>query len=320
MDRNYSGNMRRIASIDIGTNTALMVIADIDDAGTIHPIRDVQRFPRLGSDVDRQKRISPPSVDRLLIALHEYVVMARDHGVVEILAAGTSALRDAANRDDVVRRIADETGIAVTILSGHAEAEYTFTGALSGLTVPAGTTGVLDIGGGSTELSIGTPDLLQRTFSLNIGSVRLTERYFPSLPPTKAAFEDAAAFIARNVSEGIEIDTLDSLIGVAGTVTTLAAIDLSMEEFDPRILDNHRLGARTVREMLQTYKDYSIEGMRNIPQIPSGREDILLAGILILDTYLEHFNIHEIRTSTRGLRYGHILAHLRKNERHDRGN
>jgi exopolyphosphatase / guanosine-5'-triphosphate,3'-diphosphate pyrophosphatase len=312
--------MRRIASIDIGTNTALMVIADIDETGKIHPILDAQRFPRLGRDVDRQKRVSQASIDRLLITLREYAAMARDHGVVEILAAGTSALRDAANRDDVVRRIADETGIAVTILSGHAEAEYTFTGALSGLTLPGGTIGVLDIGGGSTELSIGTADLLQRTFSLDIGCVRLTERYFPSLPPTKAAFEEAAGFIARNVSEAVEIDTLDSLIGVAGTVTTLATIDLSMAEFDPRILDNHRLGARTVQEMLQTYKGSSVNDMRKIPQIPAGREDILLAGILILDTYLKHCNVHEIRTSTRGLRYGHIAAYLRKNVRHDNEN
>lgn len=304
--------MNRYASIDIGTNTVLMVIADVTEDGILIPVSDDQRSPRLGKGVDADGLISHESVRRVLNTLREYKKKAESLNASEIFACGTSALRDALNRDEVVRHIKQEVNIHVDIISGEQEAEYTYLGAISGLTLPPGITGVLDIGGGSTELVIGNRHSMTSRWSIDVGCVRLTERYFTPLPPSAGKLNEAIAYVKNIISEITREYKVNKLIGVAGTVTTLAAIDRKLTTFSAELIEDHILSKDKIESIFHTYSRYNIEEMKSVPQITPGREDILLAGIAILRAYLEILGQESITVSTRGLRYGQILARIER--------
>ena len=308
MVSNRSKKINRFASIDIGTNTVLMVVADITEEGTIIPVYDGQQLPRLGKGVDNSRTIPHESVERVVRALHTFKDTAESLHAAAIFACGTSALRDADNRDEVLRRIMRETKMEIDILSGETEAEYTYLGALSGLPPFPGTTGVLDIGGGSTELVTGTGTTVESRSSIDIGCVRLTERYLTSLPPSRTARLAAHNSIQNELQKISNTAIIDRLIGVAGTVTTLAAIMANLQEFNPEIIDGYVLSKETIESMQHKYSQFTLDEMRNITQIPRGREDILLAGIYILTAYMNRFEMNSITVSTRGLRYGQLLA------------
>lgn len=303
-----SGNkeINRYASIDIGTNTVLMVVADVTDDGLIIPITEEQRLPRLGKNVDANRIISKDSVHRVLTTLLEYKKIAQSLQVSEIFACGTSALRDASNRDTVIESIQNETGIAVEIISGETEAKYTYIGALSAFQTLSPNTGVLDIGGGSTELVIGNNASMIAHYSLDIGAVRVTERYFNSLPPSRHSLAEAEKNIRDTIVKNFVSVELERLIGVAGTVTTLAAIDLDIPQFSADLIEGHIISSQKIESMYREFSHYSLDDMRRIPQIVSGREDILFAGIVILKTFLTIMKQNAIIVSTRGLRYGQI--------------
>jgi exopolyphosphatase / guanosine-5'-triphosphate,3'-diphosphate pyrophosphatase len=301
--------MNRYASVDIGTNTVLMVVADVSADGKIYPVFDGQQFPRLGKEVDAAGFIHDNSVVRVIEALRKFKRKAESLNVKEIYACGTSALREAENGHEVIQRIKERTNINVEIISGQTEAEYSYLGALSNLSYTPGRTGVLDIGGGSTELVIGEWHTVTSRCSIDIGCVRLTERFLSPLPPSSEKLRDASMYLYKSVREKIQNYALDTLIGVAGTVTTLAAIVQRLPEFSPSSLDGFVLTVDDIESFYETYSHYTLDDMKRIPQIPPGREDILLAGILILKNYLSLLSQNAIIVSTRGLRYGQLLAH-----------
>jgi exopolyphosphatase / guanosine-5'-triphosphate,3'-diphosphate pyrophosphatase len=309
VDSTRSEKMNRFASIDIGTNTVLMVIADISADGKLYPVFDGQQFPRLGKDVDAAGFIHDDSVVRVIEALQKFKRKAESMNVKEIFACGTSALRDAENSREVIRRIKETTDINVDIISGQTEAEYSYLGALSNLSYTPGRTGVLDIGGGSTELVIGEWHTVTSRCSIDIGCVRLTERFLSPLPPSSEKLRDATIYLYNAVREKIQNYTIDRLIGVAGTVTTLATVGQRLPEFSPSSIDGLVLTVDDIESFYATYSHYTIDDMKRIPQIPPGREDILLAGLLILKIYLSLLRQDAIIVSTRGLRYGQLLAH-----------
>ncbi len=302
--------MNRFASIDIGTNTVLMVIADVTDDGKLIPVSDDQRTPRLGKGVDANGFISKESLHRVLNTLHEYKKKAESFNASKIFACGTSALRDALNRDEVILQIKNETGINVDIISGEQEAEYTYFGALSGFSALTGITGVLDIGGGSTELIIGNNYSVKSRWSIDVGCVRLTERYFSTLPPSQEKIIAATRYVRSTISRAIPEHGIEKLIGVAGTVTTLAAIDRELQEFSAQLINRHILTSNRIDEIYNTYIRFTLDEMKAVRQIIPGREDILLAGIAILRVYLSILGLNSITVSTRGLRYGQLLAKI----------
>lgn len=300
--------MKRYASIDIGTNTVLMAIADVADDGRIYPVYDGQQLPRLGKDVESNKIIREDSIRRVIDVLKTFKKTAESYEVFQILACGTSALRDAENRDMVVQQIKAETDIDVDIISGDTEAEYTYLGALTGLSLIPATTGVLDIGGGSTELVAGRGESLVSRCSIDVGSVRLTEIFFQSLPPSPRLLYEAQEYVRNTVRQQIEEFKIKTLIGVAGTVTTLAAIQKKLPAFSADLIHGYVLGSKDIESMYAQFSGYSLDQMIKVPQISRGREDILLAGILILRVYLSLLGKQDIIVSTRGLRYGQILV------------
>lgn len=299
----------RLSIIDIGTNTVLLLVADVDRDGTLRPVHHGHVIGRLGKGVDEHRVILPETFEKILEILKNYVEESKRQSADRILACGTSALRDAANTEEFVNIVKNNLGLEIRILSGDEEAELTYRGAVSEFLQddPNPFFTVLDIGGGSTEITVGHGMSVLTKHSFDIGCVRLTERFLKTSPPSSLAMSQALSAIRKQISAVPAVSTNSRLIGVAGTVTTLAAIDLNLPEYDPRKVSGHELTYEKIQELLAKLRIKTVEEMRAFPQILPGRADILLAGVVILLEVMDQLNIETMTVSDRGLRYGVAL-------------
>ncbi len=296
----------RIATLDIGTNTVLLLIVEVEGQ-RIRVLRDDHAIARLGEGVDRTHRINNAARERFLAVLTQHAATIAELGVTHISAIATSALRDAENRDEIIRAAKGSTGITVELLSGDDEAQWTYRGALLGAQIsPEDNLGVLDIGGGSTELSSGTGFRFVSGVSMDIGAVRITERCFGSTPIAKEAVEPARLLIRETLhSSDPNRPTLSQLIAVAGTPTTLATMDQQLQEFDKSKVQNYILRREAVSQLLDILLSQDTATLlERYPAINKARADILPAGALILAEAMDYCEVNEVRVSTRGLRYG----------------
>lgn len=292
----------RCAAVDIGTNTLLLLIGEYSPDGTLRILRDEHAVARLGEGVDEHRNISPAALRRATDILAEYRRLCEAAGTETIAAVATSAVRDAANREDILAAMSSALGAPVRVIAGEEEARLSFLGSAEG----EGLCTVIDIGGGSTEYITGSKgDILHRT-SIDIGAVRLTERWFPALPPSPEHIDRARAEVRRHLSAQPDIDRGD-LIGVGGTFTTLAAIELGLQEFGAGIVHGHRLSREVVSTVTSTLLSSSLQELLANPAIHPKRADILPMGALILDESLHYFGAQSCRASTRGLRYGVLM-------------
>jgi exopolyphosphatase/guanosine-5'-triphosphate,3'-diphosphate pyrophosphatase len=306
----------RLASIDIGTNTILLLIADVAEDGAITVVRDEQVIARLGKGVDANRRITAETFTRVLGFLQKFKITADTIGASSVVATGTSALRDASNGAEFVRYVKERIGLQIEILSGQEEAELTYRGAVSEFLRGSGSRrsyAVLDIGGGSTELTIGEEAAVLRKASLNVGAVRLTERLLKSSPPSAPALSQAVSEVRSWISTLPKLLPTTHLIGVAGTVTTLAAIDLNLPVYDAKRVSGHFLRLETIEQIEERIRIKSVgEMIRTYPQIQLGRADIILAGIIVLIEALKRFGVRGITASDRGLRFGLLMREYSK--------
>ncbi|MBI5464612.1 MAG: Ppx/GppA family phosphatase [Ignavibacteriales bacterium] len=298
----------RISAIDIGTNTILMLTADVGPEGSVSVVRDEHAIARLGQGVDKSHRLSSEGIERTLAVLRSYRSIANDVRSEHIVACGTSAIRDAIDRQEFLDTVKNQIDVDVEVLDGDTEALLTYRGAVSELAAldSAQSFGVIDIGGGSTELISGVGTTARVHVSLDIGSVRLTERYFRSDPPTSGEIESAASEIERQLQE-FHQEIPQMLIGVAGTATTLAALDLQLNSYDGKKVGGYFLSQRRVHALFEELSRKSIVQLRHISQIHPQRADIIVAGTLILQTVLDRFQVGGMTVSDRGLRYGLLL-------------
>jgi exopolyphosphatase/guanosine-5'-triphosphate,3'-diphosphate pyrophosphatase len=263
---------------------------------------------RLGKGVDAQRRIPPETIERCIRFLARYRARADAMGADKIVATGTSALRDAVNREEFIARVKSGTGLSIEILPGEEEAVRTYLGAISGLQGLRETRAVLDIGGGSTELTVGGEADIRSSVSLDVGSVRVTERFLPSSPPSPAELEAATLFVDGVVSSYPRFDGGEiSFIGVAGTVTTLAALELGLREYDGGKVAGFVLTREMIDRRFALLRGLTHDQIRAELAIDEGRADIILAGILILRRVMERQDVNEVIVSERGLRYGIAL-------------
>lgn len=300
------------AAIDIGTNTVLLLIAKYEGQ-KIEVIHEEQRIPRLGKGVDRDRNLSTEAMDRVVEALRDYRRII-DHYYPQVestIVAATSAVRDASNKKEFVNRIEQQTGFDVRILTGQEEAQWTYLGARSMLTDGIARQAVtLDIGGGSSEVSLGREMELLDFHSFDIGSVRFTERFIHSDPPTPSEIEHCREAIAKAFDErpfSWKGDT--DAVGVAGTVTSLAYMEEGLTAYDPELLAGvklsrgqvskwvHNIGEMTTSELLQQY-----------PEVMEGRADVFLPGIMILEEFLKKYGFNECIVSTGGIRHGAVVS------------
>jgi exopolyphosphatase/guanosine-5'-triphosphate,3'-diphosphate pyrophosphatase len=304
--------MKRVSCIDIGTNTALLLIADLEpESGTIIPVLHRQAIVRLGEGVDERKVIGSAAISRLLACMREYRHLSDESRAASIIAGGTSALRDAANREEVIDAVFRETGISVAGISGAEEAELTFFGAVAGLNDLPEPFAVIDIGGGSTEICMGTLAGISASVSMDIGSVRLSERFFSSLPPSREAFEAARIAIDQVVAAHIIpfFPARESVFGVAGTLTTIAQVSQGLKHFEASKVQNYRLRYHEVSTLLETLKKSRLEEIVAMG-IPEGRADVITMGTLILHQFMRLLGVKAIRVSIQGLRFGLAVKEL----------
>lgn len=300
------------ASIDIGTNSVLLLVAEVKP-GKIDPIVEKQQMPRLGKGVDRDKTLSFESRKRVLSVLQDYkkfLVNNYADIVSDTIVTATSAVRDASNRQQFLDDIAIETGWTVRLLSGDEEAKVTFDGALSTLKTDRDKEyAVLDIGGGSTEITVGKPGKLISFRSVDMGSVRFSERFLQSDPPDPVQIQKAKKEIENLLSSETKPENEFIPVGVAGTVTSLAAIALGLRSYHPETLNGYILRKDRIGEFIAEFSSCRSDVIeKTYPLFLKGRGDIILAGVLILYEFLTWCQKDEIIVSTGGIRHGIVLS------------
>jgi exopolyphosphatase/guanosine-5'-triphosphate,3'-diphosphate pyrophosphatase len=292
--------MTRVAAFDCGTNSLRLLVADIDvEAGMSEDIVREMRVVRLGQGVDRTGRIADASLQRVFDAVEDYMETVREHEVKQIRFVATSAARDAENAEEFLSGIKDRTGVAAEVIDGDEEARLSFAGAIRTLPPLAEPLLVIDIGGGSTELILGNAaGTIVAAESLDIGSVRLNERHLAGDPPSKDEIAAAVADIDPAV-DGCAVDPADAgaVIGVAGTVTTLAAAALDLPAYDPVVIHHSVLRPDAVQGAVTRLLSMLVAQRKALPYMHPGRADVIGAGGLILDRILRRTTVNSMLVS-----------------------
>lgn len=300
------------AAIDIGTNTVLLLIAEKGESG-IRVIEEQQRVPRLGQNVDEQQNLSEDAMRRAIDILKEYqeLTIKKYPGAGSPVVTATSAVRDANNRTGFLERVERQTGLKVIVLSGKEEAVLTFLGAQSVLSKRSQEQSrlVLDIGGGSTEIAFGKDTEIKDRFSFNMGCVRFTERFLNDIPPAKGQIATCKKAVQDMLAEHLfDFPLKTKLIGVAGTVTSLAVIDQDLEGDRSERINGCRLSLDAIRKYLQKFSSATpAELVNRYPLVMKGRADIFLAGMIILEGVMNRYNFKSLTVSTGGIRHGAVL-------------
>ncbi|HET9689832.1 MAG TPA: Ppx/GppA phosphatase family protein [Acidimicrobiales bacterium] len=290
-----AGGPGAVAAVDCGTNSTRLLVADRSG----RPIQRLMEITRLGAGVDRTGRLDPAAIDRTVEVLGRYRQVADGHGVVALRVTATSAARDAANSDEFFAAATDAIGATPELLSGDDEGRLSFAGATTDL--PPGYDGqvlVADIGGGSTELVAGTPHHQPAAVrSLDIGCVRVTERFLADDPPTEAQLADATAYV-----EGLLDDALAAqpafadatgLVGLAGTVAALVALDRRLERYDRALVHHAALTRTTVERLLAELSAEPAAARLRRPGMEPARSDVIVGGAIVLAALMRRLGVDE---------------------------
>jgi exopolyphosphatase/guanosine-5'-triphosphate,3'-diphosphate pyrophosphatase len=278
-----------VAAVDCGTNTVRLLVGALPDIA----VRE-SRIVRLGQGVDATGRLSDEALARTFAAMDDYAATIREHGVTRVRVCATSAVRDAANGEVFVHGVEERFGIGPDILTGDEEAGLAFDGAVRNLTGPApDPVLVVDIGGGSTELVLGSGDgTVDAARSMDIGSVRLTERHLDGDPPTAAEVAACVADIENHLDEApVPIGDARTVVGVAGSNLTIAAGVLELTSYDGAAIDQARLAATDVAAFVERLVAMTVDERRALPYMNPGRADVIAAGALILARVLARAHV-----------------------------
>ena len=302
--------MMRLAGVDIGTLTCRLIIADLSPGCRLIEIRSERRILRLGEGVDQSKQLSVTAMDRVLQCLKEWREIIDASSVDAATVVATSAVRDAANRDEFLERVKHETGFEVELLSGEEEARRTLLGIRSGL--PVGVTNLLalDIGGGSTEFVLDQPGQSPVVRSIDIGVVRLCERLLHHDPPTNEEIRQAREWVARETKAAVaDMGNYQTttFVGTAGTITSLAAMAQKLPAYEPASIYNYMLKLDTIQELEQTLLSRKKADRVGLPGLENGREEVIAAGAIIIRTVMETLGMSSLLVSDLGLREGVLL-------------
>jgi exopolyphosphatase/guanosine-5'-triphosphate,3'-diphosphate pyrophosphatase len=287
--------MTRVAAIDCGTNALRLLIADIDAAGTLTDVVRLMRTVRLGEGVDSTGEFSTAALERTFAVCDEYASIIALQGVERSRFVATSASRDVSNRAQFVEGVVSRMGIAPEVIEGTEEAGLSYEGAtrsLSGVIAPAL---VVDIGGGSTEFVLG-----EQSVSVNIGCVRMTERHLHSDPPSEAEIDLVRADLAEamhRAGESVDLRAAGTLVGVAGTVTTVAAHALGLDSYDPEILHGAIIEREPLERAIADLAAMTRAERAALPYMHPGRVDIIGGGALVLGAVLEAVGLPTLTVS-----------------------
>ena len=300
----------RVAGIDIGTLTCRLLIGEVEEGTPIKTLYSDRKILRLGEGVDLNGRIKPEAITRVITALHEWKQAIKAHDVSLSTAVATSAVREARNRDEFLARVKIETGMEVEVIDGVEEARRTLLGIRSGLPEEIHDFLGLDIGGGSTEFIVNEQGQPIKAISIDIGVVRLTERLLKTDPPTEFELNAAEQLVLELIQQALhELGAVDGLplVGTAGTITSLAAIAQELTTYDPHRIQNFSLGLATVKEVEHSMVNRTCKERAGLAGLEAGREEVIVAGTLILRCIMEELGAERCLVSEYGLREGVLI-------------
>jgi exopolyphosphatase/guanosine-5'-triphosphate,3'-diphosphate pyrophosphatase len=298
----------RVAAIDCGTNSIRLLVADCDPAtGELVDLDRRMTIVRLGQGVDRTGRLAPEALERTFAACREYAAVIKELGAERLRFVATSASRDAENRDDFVRGVLEILGVEPEVITGDQEAEFSFTGAtseLKGRDDLATPYLVVDIGGGSTEFVVGNAHV-RAARSVDVGCVRMTERHLVregvvSDPPSEAQIAAMRADIEAALDlaeETVPLREARTLVGLAGSVTTVSAIAQELPEYDSERIHHSRVSREKVREITEWLLHSTHAERAAVPSLHPGRVDVIAAGALVLLSIMERIGAEEVVVS-----------------------
>ncbi len=295
--------MTRVAAIDMGTNSTRLLIADVEGHGRDARLVTIDRrmtITRLGAGVDKERRLHPDAISRTLAALGTYGAAIRAANVEVVRAVATSAARDAANRDELFDSACQLLGVRPELIDGIEEAELSFLGATAELDGNGAPYLVVDIGGGSTEFVVGEASP-NGAVSIDMGCVRLTEQFLHSDPPKAEELSAAIAYV-RDQLERVDVEvpgvsSAKTLIGLAGTVSTIAAVEIGLVDYDRDQIHGFKLTHAAAEDVFRTLATESVAQRRHNPGLDPGRVDVIVGGAIVLVSLMRHFGCDEMLVS-----------------------
>lgn len=303
--------MKNIAAIDCGTNSIRLLISRVDDDGNLTEITRRMIIVRLGEGVDATGKFSDAALSRVFAACDEYAELIKTHEVSAIRFIATSASRDVSNRDEFATGVKARLGCELEVISGETEAELSFAGATFELAKKfAGPYLVLDIGGGSTEFVLGTekPEFAR---SVNIGCVRMTERHLNQDPPSAESIQAATKDIEDAITLAAEIVPFEkaiTVIGLAGSVTTVAAMALGLDKYDREAIHGSLISAQSIHRTTEKFLSMTREQRAALPYMHPGRVDVIGAGALVLDRIVRRIKVESIVVSEQDILDGIAIS------------
>lgn len=297
----------KVAALDLGSNTFLCLVAEVSKTAVTKVYSDNVEIVRLGQGLDKSKKFHPEALQRADACLKNFSAIINEQNPEKVLAMATSAARDALNKEELFA-IAKKYNIVLEIIPGDKEAEITYRGAVSGFSMQNQNLMVIDVGGGSTEFIFGRDEKLLAGKSFDIGCVRLTEKFITSQPTPDLQVKKLIEFVDADILKAKALMppdfSLDQIVAVAGTPTTLVAAELGY--FDVQKIDGYKLSLTKLEEWLSKMTTSTVEEKVKMG-VPTGRADVILVGVVILARTLHLFGLKEMTVSTRGVRYGVAL-------------
>jgi len=302
-------SLKRVASIDIGTNTILLLIAKVEGE-KIHPLFEMETVVRLGEGVQKNGVLLDEAMERGLQTLTQYLKWCQERGVQKIFAAGTSALREAKNSEDFLNLVKGKLDLSIEVISGDEEARLSFLAVTKDITETKKPILVVDVGGGSTEFILGKGNQILQWISLPLGSVRFTEEFLHSDPVQKEEWNRMEKKIRGHLVSIPHSSESISMVAVGGTATTLASVEQGLEDFIAEKIHHFILEKETLKNQLLLYQFKTIDERKKIPGLPMARADVILAGGAILYLAMEELKCPSVLISCHGVRYGLLYQKL----------
>ncbi len=308
-----------VGAVDIGTNSVRVLAAagdgdgDGDGGGSLRELERVMRITRLGQDVNRTGRLAPEAIERTVACLRDYRAVLERNGVERVRVAATSAARDAANREEFFDLVEEALGTRPELLSGDEEGRLSFAGATVGVDPQLAPFLVVDIGGGSTELIVGRDDV-EGVCSLDIGCVRITEAELHHDPPAPEELSNALAMIEFHLEDALrllpDITSARTFIGLAGTITTVAAVELGLPEHDRSRTHHFRLTHAAAEDVFRTLATEARADRIHNPGLEEARADVIVGGCCVLVSLFRKFGFDECLVSESDILDGLALSLL----------
>ena len=295
----------RHATIDIGTNSVLLLVAERGADGLFHPVVERMEITRLGRGVDRTGLLAPEALDETLAAVRAFALEARSLGCEEVVATATSAARDAKNGSLLVER-AQEVGVPVEIIGGDREAQLSWSAVAGEWSARGEKLAVIDIGGGSTEFIVGQGERFSFRHSFDVGSVRLTERHLRGDPPTAESVVELRAAIDVALAPVPKVGAAVRVVGIAGTYTTACAILHAVEPYDVARVHGRRIPVAELDVLGNRLSAMALADRRMMPGLTPKRADVIVAGVLLAAACVRALGASEVTIGDRGVRWGYL--------------